>query len=664
MLPAAEKTPVLDFPLKRWFPFKLETLFVILLLIAAVVSRFTDLGVRTVSHDEVNHVTPAYSLYTGSGYQYDPLSHGPLQFHMMALSYALFGDNDFTTRIPAALYSIAAIVLAIFAFRRYLGRTGALIAGLFFLISPLNLFYGRYERNEAFIVIWGLLIIYSMLRYLERGERWVLFLFTAANALHFTDKATSYIFAAEEFLFLAAYFLHRIYRRTWLQPQQKRLFLFALLLSLILFLGAGGFYFLNKPLASLVMKVPVVILAAGGAAALVWTGILLVRVFGWADLRSDRALGMVVLLGTLILPLMGAIPISLLGYTPLDYTQAGILRVAIAAGILGIIAVAVGLFWFGWRWLYFVAVFFTPFVLLYSTFFTATNGLVGGLVGALNYWTIQQGVARGSQPLYYYAFLLIPMYEYMPAIGTIVAAGIAITKKLWASKAEQPFVSARETPGTDTNALAESGAPAAVDSAEAGSPPALPAPEPYSVPSAALFVYWSISSLALFSYAGEKMPWLTIHIALPMILATAWALGWMIETVPWGLAIRWTGRHAARAAGLIIFLGLAILTGRAAYRAAFINYNYPLEYLVYAHAAPDPKVLYNQIQELSYRITGGTDLVVAYDNDVRYPFWWYLRRYPNRLDFDINPTTAERNAVILAAGDQTLSKVLPVVKDN
>ena len=169
----------------------------ILILLAAVVSRFIDLGARAVSHDEVNHVVPTFSLYSGNGYQYDPMSHGPLQFHMMALSYALFGDNDFTTRIPAALFSVASIALAMLAFRRYLGRTGAILAGLLFLISPIMLFYGRYARNEAYIVVWGLLTLYATLRYLEHGKPWTLILFTAVNALHFTDKATAYMFAGE-----------------------------------------------------------------------------------------------------------------------------------------------------------------------------------------------------------------------------------------------------------------------------------------------------------------------------------------------------------------------------------------------------------------------------------------------------------------------------------
>ena len=179
MNPEPQKTSTLDIPLNRWFPFNLETVLVILVLVAAIVSRFYDLGARTISHDEVNHVVPTFSLYSGRGYMYDPMSHGPLQFHMMALSYALFGDNDFTSRIPVAVFSVAVIAVALFLFRRYLGRAGAIAAGVLLLISPFMLYYGRYARNEAYIVLWGILLLYSVLRHLERGEAWTLFLFTS-----------------------------------------------------------------------------------------------------------------------------------------------------------------------------------------------------------------------------------------------------------------------------------------------------------------------------------------------------------------------------------------------------------------------------------------------------------------------------------------------------
>ncbi len=116
-----------------------------------------------------------------------------------------------------------------------------------------------------------------------------------------------------------------------------------------------------------------------------------------------------------------------------------------------------------------------------------------------------------------------------------------------------------------------------------------------------------------------------------------------------------------RATALAIFCLLALVTGRTAFKAAYINYDYPFEFLVYAHGAPYPKALFNEIEELSLRTTGGTDMVVAYDNFVRYPYWWYMRRYTNKIDFDLNPTRDVRNALVIAAGDDKISKLDPIV---
>jgi uncharacterized protein (TIGR03663 family) len=649
MMPTTEKQSILDIPLKRWFPANLETLFVILLLLAAIVSRFTGLGDRAVSHDEVNHVVPSYSLYTGNGYQYDPMSHGPLQFHMIALSYALFGDNDFTTRIPAAVLSVVSIGLAMLAFRRYLGRTGAILAGLMFLISPIMLFYGRYARNEAYIVVWGLLTLYATLRYLESGKAWALFLFTAANALHFTDKATAYMFAGEMFLFLLAYFVDRMARREWPDARRRSSFLLSLILAIALFAAAGGLYFTLKPLGTLFIKLAVAVLAAGGLAALVWSGMLLVLAFGWAGLKAERSLDLLMLLGTLVLPLCGDIPITLMGKTALDYTTAGVERVIAAVAILGAVAIAIGLWWFGRKWLLHAALFFIPFVVLYSTFFTAPAGIVGGLVGLLGYWSSQQDVARGGQPLYYYAFLLIPVYEFLPALGTVATALIASTKKLWRSQSGQPF----------SRPVSEGISTAIIEGLPVGYT------EQQPVPVASLLVFWSVSSLALFTYAGEKMPWLTIHIAMPMILAAAWGFGWMIESVPWGRLAAWGVRNYVRVAVLAFFGLLALITARTAFKAAYINYDYPFEYLVYAHGTPYPKALFNEIEQLSLRTTGGENMVVAYDNNVRYPYWWYMRHYPNKVDFDQNPTREQlQDALVIAAGSENTAKLTPIVRDN
>lgn len=148
----------LDKPVFPWWPaFTIQILLIVLILGLTVFTRFYDLGARTMSHDEINHVVPAYTF---SSYVYDPVTHGPFQFHALAFSYFMFGDSDFSARIPAALFGIGTVIFAIFAWRRYLGRFGALIAGALFMISPYILFYSRYTRNEIFIVFWGLVMLW------------------------------------------------------------------------------------------------------------------------------------------------------------------------------------------------------------------------------------------------------------------------------------------------------------------------------------------------------------------------------------------------------------------------------------------------------------------------------------------------------------------------
>jgi hypothetical protein len=47
------------------------------------------------------------------------------------------------------------------------------------------------------------------------------------------------------------------------------------------------------------------------------------------------------------------------------------------------------------------------------------------MVGSLGYWLEQQGVERGNQPWYYYALVQVPVYEYLVALGTMLAFVIA-----------------------------------------------------------------------------------------------------------------------------------------------------------------------------------------------------------------------------------------------
>ncbi|HVO70817.1 MAG TPA: NHL repeat-containing protein, partial [Aggregatilineaceae bacterium] len=249
-------------------------------------------------------------------------------------------------------------------------------------------------------------------------------------------------------------------------------------------------------------------------------------------------------------------------------------------------------------------------------------------------------------------------------------------------------------------------------------------------PVAALLLYWSLSSLAAYSLAGERMPWLTVHIAGAMILASGWGLGYLIDTTPWkriaagksrlvslllipiiltsligvlssvlgatgpfqGVTVPqlqatatftvslvafilstfgfvrllkdWEARSLARLLVLGIFALMAVLTARTAYTASFINYDDATEFLVYAHAAPGPKEALAQMTEISERLTKGKDLVVAYDNETNYPWWWYLRDWPNKKYYGDNPGRDILDAAIITVGDANYSKVEPLVKNN
>src|SRR5512142_2833353 len=204
------------------------------IIILAIVTRFYNLQARVMSHDESLHTYFSWLLYRGQGYQHTPMMHGPWQFHWIALSYFLFGVSDFTARIPAALFSIATIGL-VWYWRRYLGKTGALITALLMVVSPFMLFYGRYVREDVYTGLSGLLMLYAILRYLESGSRKYLYMLSIALVIHFADKETSFIYALQAFIFLAAYFVIRITRTPWEGNQNLfRVFVIALLAAALL----------------------------------------------------------------------------------------------------------------------------------------------------------------------------------------------------------------------------------------------------------------------------------------------------------------------------------------------------------------------------------------------------------------------------------------------
>ena len=663
-----------------------ELLLFAIIIILMVVSRLYDLGARVMSHDESLHAYFSWLYSIGQGYRHDPTTHGPLQFHLIALTYLLFGDSDFTARLPQTIASIATVIL-LWKWRRYLGRAGTLIASGLVLISPFMLYYGRYTRNEVFVALLGVLTLYAILRYLETGKNRYLLLLTAATALHFTVKETAFIYTAQALLFLALFLIIRLIRSPWKKNGLLNGFNICLSIGVLLIGAAIGLaLFIRTSTFSRYIPTETSLISLACVAFIVAIVFLFVG-YGWKSLRTERAFSMLIILGTFVLPQLAAIPVKALGWNPLDYQftwpgwnfqalwSQGPVKTALVLLILILISISIGLLWDWKRWLINAAIFWGIYVFFYSSIFTNWAGLATGVVGSLGYWLEQQGVQRGNQPWYYYLLIQIPLYEFLPALGLGLAAYFGIRRK---SPASLPHETSTEAEITSVNVL-----------------------EP--VPTFNLLFFWALTSLLAFSIAGEKMPWLTVHITLPMILLTGWGLGQVIERLDWSkfwnrgglmtilLAVffisiasillsalgthppfqgktleqlsatgvflfsivttiastvgllfflsSWHLRDIIRLAVLVCFSLLAVQTTRTAIRAAYINPNDATEYLVYAHGASGIKDVMSQIDTISNRTAGGQSLSLAYDSSspdsgVAWPLTWYLRHYTNKTAFD------------------------------
>jgi DNA-binding beta-propeller fold protein YncE len=127
----------------------------------------------------------------------------------------------------------------------------------------------------------------------------------------------------------------------------------------------------------------------------------------------------------------------------------------------------------------------------------------------------------------------------------------------------------------------------------------------------------------------------------------------------WKLVFPWSFSQFFRVVVLTIFAFGAVLTAHTAIQANYINYDDANELLVYAHSAGGVKDVMKQVEEISRRTTGGLALQVAFDGE--YPFWWYLRNYPNSRYFGSTPSRSLRDVPVIIVGDGNFGKIEPVV---
>ncbi|OQY44139.1 MAG: hypothetical protein B6242_13315 [Anaerolineaceae bacterium 4572_78] len=624
-----ENTSFLEKPIFSTFSLNWEKTIYIIIFLLAVTTRFYDVGDRVMSHDESLHALYSYKLYNGDGYRHDPLMHGPFQFHIVALSYVIFGDNDFSARVPVVLFGIALVMLP-YWFRPWLGKFGALVASFGLLISPFVLYYQRYIRNEAYLVFFAAMLALCLFSYMRtRHTKWF-YIGAVILALTLSTKAVAYMQGFIGVVFIGTFFLWE-----WLDQKMYKIVQLAFS-ALALLISGGAIYFISNATdgdistAELALMLGAILIAA-------------VIIAPTADRKNK--------------------PVSNMLLSLMENWRGTLLQLIAPITIL-------------------IAIFF----LLHTTFFTNPDGFESGAFGTLRYWLGQQGVERGSQPTYYY-FILMPLYEFLP----LLIGGFGIFYYIFRGATSHIEEWDEETKTDET-----------IYSSDGGT-------------FAAYLILWTMCNFIIFSWAGEKMPWLSIHLTVPLIFlmghfsqtilakfdwqrlksqdgllfvillpllgislfavfsATPFqgqSLNELRETFQFIIALivlagisfgLWRsslqlGKYITPLLYIVILTVLSVLTIRFSWMANYINYDYVNEFMVYAHGAPDVKWVLDEVDDISRRTVGDKQIKVAYGG-VIWPMEWYMREYPNRAFFGSSPNRQALDApVVIISPDSEVKK--------
>ena len=655
-------------PLARW---ELATYGGLLVIAAAM--RLWDLGARAMHHDESLHALYSYNLANGDGYQHNPMMHGPFQFESNAAIFLVLGDNDYTARLGVALMGTLLVALPLL-FRGRLGRPGALIVAAGLAVSPAMLYFSRFARNDIYMAVWSLGLVIAMWRYLDEGRNRYLYAGAALLALAFSTKETAFILVA----ILGSYLVLEIAARRWpsmrpatelrgLSPPEAVRAAFSGIRSGLrrpLFEGAerhGAFLVLLSTLT--LAQCSAFISFFQDTPLLSWSNLVLVQPIGSAHIGAPDGGGIVV-------------------------------AFLVVAGLIGL-----SVYWGAkWRWPVWwrcAAIFWVIWVLMYSTFFTNPVGIGSGIWQSLGYWIIQQDVARGNQPWYYY-FIITSVYEFLPLVFGLLAAAIFIRRgdsfNLFFVFALLAIVFSiirwGDSLGLPLILFLVCGILAVVF---------------YLIRRAdslnLFLVYWAMTTFVIYTIASEKMPWLLVNITLPMIVLAGRFLGEVVERTDWRrvvshggllavpgvpvlISLLWLaaiyepgvsgdylwiaallvaavvlaglGVYLARLVGPRSFGGiaaaslavmLAILSVRAGAIAAYENGDTPVEMLVYTQTTPDIVELKDRIEEAGASTGRGDSIPVRVDqtSGFTWPWAWYLRGRPS-VDFGVYDSSPLKQA--------------------
>lgn len=604
-------------------------------ILLGAILRFVGLGNRPLHHDEslhgyfsmillrnnIDNWSACFNAPPNTCYHYDPLTHGPFQFHIMALVYKIsqfvgvpdHGINTTTVRIAAALAGTAIVALP-YLLRDRLTPLGAWLACLLLAISPSMVYYSRFAREDIYMACFTLLLVVALARYLSTRKAGWLVTAALAFTLSYATKESTFFTIGIFGSFFGALAVWEIGKR-YVSPLASE-------------------YTVDKQdirwqqsMAPLALGAYVIIVGIVALLVLHWVkGISIFMSASKANTKiADDFVNQLKLNTERVIPWLGIVLalfvfyILFREYRKNDTTpQRGWLARFIDPERQPLLDTLVTMPWTHWFFAVISAWF--VFLLLFTALFTyIPQGIGDGIWQGIYYWIGQQQVARGSQPWYYY-FMLIPLYE---QIGLVFGL-VGIVRCLMRPTRFRLFL-----------------------------------------------VFWLAANVVIYTWAGEKMPWLTIHMTMPMMILAAIGLEPLARRVI-AIVKTWLPRAkadvyatpivklpsrtiASTTLGVIVVLFTLVLTLQNMIQ---VNYVHPAdatrEMLIYVQTTPNVNTVMSKIDQLDQQLYGGKHLIpIGVTGDAAWPYAWYLRNYTNVCyNYPTGcPFSPDKVPVVLTGGD-------------
>ena len=133
-------------------------------------------------------------------------------------------------------------------------------------------------------------------------------------------------------------------------------------------------------------------------------------------------------------------------------------------------------------------------------------------------------------------------------------------------------------------------------------------------------VFYSLFSILVYSKLQEKVPWLLVHQALPLILLAGTFFGDIWEQSRFKVIQVIAGTF---------FVVLALCSLKSNILLNCYNNDNPKEIMVYTQSDNTVMKIMKEIEDICYKTTEGVNTRISIKGTAQWPFSWYLRNYKN-----------------------------------